>query len=155
QDHRQAARLSRAQMTRFVLASASPRRLELLRQIGFAPDVVAPTDVDETALPKEQPRLLALRLARGKCEARPERDAVVLGADTVVAVGRRLLGKAENEVEAGAFLELLSGRNHRVLTAVAVRGIDQQVRSRLNETRVAFKRLSPAEIDAYLRSGEW
>lgn len=144
-----------AQKLRLVLASASPRRLELLRQIGFTPDVVVATDIDETPLPKEQPGLLALRLARGKAAACVEKDAVVLAADTVVAIGRRLLGKAENEAAARAFLELLSGRNHRVFTGVAVRAPGQDVRTRLNETRVSFKRLSQTEIDAYVASGEW
>jgi septum formation protein len=142
-------------MTRFVLASASPRRLELLRQIGYFPDGVAATDIDETPLPKEKPALLALRLARGKCEACAEKDAIVLAADTVVAIGRRLLGKAANEAEAEKFLELLSGRNHRVITAIAVHAPGQAIRSRLNETRVAFKRLSHQEIKGYVESGEW
>ena len=142
-------------MTRFVLASASPRRLELLKQIGFTPDSVIAADVDETPLPAEQPGLLALRLARMKAEACTEQDAIVLAADTVVAVGRRLLGKAESDAEARAFLALLSGRNHRVFTGVAVRAPGQLIRTRLNETRVAFKRLSQAEIDAYVASDEW
>lgn len=144
-----------AQKLRFVLASASPRRLELLKQIGYAPDAVIATDVDETPLKAEAPGLLALRLARAKAEACVEKGAVVLAADTVVAVGRRLLGKAESEVEARAFLELLSGRNHRVFTAIAVRAPGQEIRTRLSETRVAFKRLSEAEIQTYIESGEW
>ena len=142
-------------MTRFVLASASPRRLELLKQIGFTPDAVIATDIDETPLRAEQPGKLALRLARGKAEACAEADAVVLAADTVVAIGRRLLGKAENEAEAHAFLGLLSGRNHRVFTAIALRAPGRPVRTRLNETRVAFKRLSHEEIESYVASGEW
>jgi septum formation protein len=140
-----------------VLASASPRRLELLRQVGIVPDAVEPADIDETALAKETPRLLALRLAKRKAaaiaELRP--DAYVLGADTVVAVGRRVLPKAENVEEARACLALLSGRNHRVETAVAVCAPGGRMASRLVETRVEVKRLSEREIEAYLASGEW
>ncbi|HRE42628.1 MAG TPA: Maf family protein, partial [Terricaulis sp.] len=101
-------------MSKLVLASASPRRLALLAQIGVAPDAVLPADIDETPHAKESPRALALRLAREKALAVDAGDALVLGADTVVAVGRRLLPKTENEAEARACLELLSGRGHRV-----------------------------------------
>lgn len=140
-----------------VLASASPRRLELLRQVGVAPDAVTPADIDESPLPKETPRLLALRLAKAKAAlvAADRADAYVLGADTVVAVGRRVLPKAETLEEARACLTLLSGRAHRVLTAVAVCAPGGKASARLVETRVEFKRLTPREVEAYLGSGEW
>ena len=151
-------------MTRLVLASASPRRLALLAQIGVTPDEVIAADVDETPLKKETPRALAVRLARAKAEAVKAKDGLVLAADTVVAVGRRILPKAETEEQARACLSLLSGRSHRVYTAVAVRRVGKQgrpepgapvIRSRLVETRVAFQAMSKAEIDAYIASGEW
>ncbi|WP_091742907.1 Maf family protein [Phenylobacterium immobile] len=140
---------------RLVLASASPRRVELLRQIGLEPDVIAPADIDETPLRDETPRRLALRLASAKAAhvARGHVDDVVLGADTVVAVGRRILPKAEDAGEVRKCLTLLSGRNHRVLTAVAV-AAHGQTWSRLVETRVQVKRLSDAEIDSYAEGGE-
>jgi septum formation protein len=141
-------------MTQLVLASASPRRLALLAQIGVTPDAVIATDIDETPLPKETPRALALRLACAKAKAVDRPDAIVLAADTVVAVGRRLLGKAGDEHEARGFLELMSGRNHKVLTGVAVKA-NGATRTRLVETRVSFKVLSKREIDAYLASNEW
>lgn len=140
-----------------VLASASPRRLELLAQVGITPDRVAPADVDETPQPKETPRRLAERLARAKAAAGAESapGAFVLGADTVVAVGRRLLGKPADAQEAAAWLRLMSGRNHRVLTGVAVAAPDGRMSARVAEARVAFKRLSEPEIAAYLASDEW
>lgn len=140
---------------RLVLASASPRRLALLRQIGMVPDEVVSADIDETPLKGETPRTTALRLARAKAEAVGADHAVVIAADTVVALGRRVLPKAENEAEARACLELLSGRSHRVYTAVAVKSPGSGVRTRLVETRVTFKRLTGAEIEAYIASGEW
>jgi septum formation protein len=140
---------------RLVLASASPRRLELLRQIGITPDVIASTDIDEAPLKGETPRMLALRLARAKVEAITATGALVLAADTVVAIGRRILPKAETEAEARACLALLSGRSHRVYTGVALKAPDGSLRDRLVETRVAFKRLSRADVDGYIRSGEW
>ena len=140
-----------------VLASASPRRLELLAQIGLVPDLIDPAEIDETPLPGETARLLALRLARAKAAAVAQRspNAFVLAADTVVAVGRRLLGKPEDATDAARMLALLSGRAHRVLTAVAVAAPGGKTAARLSETRVRFKRLTRAEIDAYLASGEW
>jgi len=140
-----------------VLASASPRRLDLLRQIGLEPDRILPTDLDETPHPKETPRRLALRLAEAKGEAAAARapGAYVLAADTVVALGRRLLGKPFDAAEARAWLELLSGRAHRVFTGVVVIAPSGRRALRLAEARVRFKRLTPAEIDAYLSSGEW
>jgi septum formation protein len=140
-----------------VLASASPRRLDLLRQIGLEPDEVEPADIDEAALPKETPRLQAVRLARAKAGIvhgrRP--DAFVLAADTVVAVGRRVLPKALTEADARRCLALLSGRAHRVLTGVAVAAPDGRVAARLSETRLRFKRLTASEIDHYIAGGEW
>lgn len=140
-----------------VLASASPRRLDLLRQVGLEPSRIEPAHLDETPLASETPRLLALRLAKAKAEAvRPlAEDAFILAADTVVAVGRRVLPKAETEAEARACLALLSGRAHKVLTGVAVIAPDGRLAARLSETRVHFKRLIPSEIDRYLAGGEW
>jgi MAF protein len=139
-----------------ILASASPRRLELLAQIGIVPDRVAPADIDEAPLTGEAPPQLALRLAKQKCEVVAEQNpqAIVLAADTVVAVGRRLLEKAADDAEAGRFLRQLSGRNHRVLTGVAV-ALGSRRAIRVNETRVAFKPLSDDEIARYIASGEW
>lgn len=141
-------------MTRLILASVSPRRLALLAQIGITPDEVIAADIDETPLDKETPRNLALRLARQKAEAVKAENAIILAADTVVAVGRRVLPKAETEQEARACLRLLSGRSHRVYTGVALK-TDTAIRERLVETRVAFKVLSPAEVEAYIASNEW
>ncbi len=138
-----------------VLASASPRRRDLLRQIGLEPDEIAPTDIDETERPGELPRALALRLAEDKLAAADHAGAFVLASDTVVAVGRRSLPKTETREEAEACLRLLSGRNHRVYTGVAVRAPDGRESSRVVETRIAFKRLSDQEIARYLDSGEW
>jgi len=140
-----------------VLASASPRRLDLLRQIGLEPDRVEPTDIDETAQSDETPRRLALRLAceKGAAAAARAPGCFVLAADTVVAVGRRVLPKAEDEAQARRCLALLSGRAHRVMTAIAVIAPDGRKASRLSESRLHFKRLSAAEIDAYVAGGEW
>jgi len=144
-------------MPPLVLASASPRRLELLAQVGLAPDLIDPAEIDETPLPGETARLLALRLARAKAAAVAARraGAFVLAADTVVAVGRRLLGKPDDAAHAARMLALLSGRAHRVLTAVAVASPLGQSAARLSETRIRFKRLTASEIDGYLQSGEW
>ena len=141
---------------RLVLASASPRRLDLLAQIDLVPDAVVAAEIDETPLPNETPRLLALRLAVAKAAkvAAEQPDAYVLAADTVVAVGRRVLPKVETEAQGRACLELLSGRAHKVLTAVALQAPDGRVASRLVESRLHVKRLTPAEITAYLASGE-
>lgn len=140
-----------------ILASASPRRLDLLRQIDRAPDIVDPSAADESARPNEAPRDLVRRLARAKAEEVAVRhdDAYVLGADTVVACGRRVLPKAENEADARRYLKLLSGRRHRVLGAVAIIAPDGRLGERLVETRVIFKRLETQEIAAYLGSEEW
>ena len=140
-----------------VLASASPRRLALLAQIGLTPDLIDPAEIDETPLPSETARRLALRLARAKADAVAGRraGAFVLAADTVVAVGRRLLAKPDDEADAARMLALLSGRAHRVLTAVAVAAAGGRSAARLSETRIRFKRLTAAETRAYLASGEW
>jgi septum formation protein len=140
-----------------VLASASPRRLDLLRQAGIAPDRVDPAEIDETPLKKETPRRHVLRLACAKAGLVAARapDAYVLGADTVVAAGLRLLGKAADEAEARRHLSLLSGRAHRVLTGVAVVAPDGRRAARIGEARLQFKRLTPREIDGYVASGEW
>ena len=139
------------------LASASPRRLDLLRQVGLVPDRVAPADIDETPLRGERPRQLALRLAVQKGEAARAAlaDYYVVSADTVVAVGRRILPKAETEADVRDCLKLLSGRKHDVLTGVAVFAPDGRHASRLVEARVDFKRLSHAETEGYVASGEW
>lgn len=141
---------------RLVLASASPRRLELLRQIGVTPDAVIAAEIDESPKRNETPRQLAVRLAAEKAArvADTQRDAYVLAADTVVAVGRRVLPKVEDEAEGRRCLELLSGRAHRVLTGVAAVGPDGRRAERLVETRVYFKRLGPDEVRRYLESGE-
>jgi len=141
----------------FVLASASPRRLELLRQVGLEPDLVDPAEIDEAQLTGETARLLAMRLARAKAAEVAARHpaAYVLAADTVVALGRRLLGKPEDAADAARMLGLLSGRAHRVLTAVAAVAPGGRAGARLSETRVRFKRLTAAEIAAYVASEEW
>lgn len=141
---------------RLVLASASPRRLSLLRQIGLEPDHIEPAELDETPEKLEQPRELATRLAKAKAAiaAKLHPDSYVIGADTVVAVGRRILPKVETEAQGRACLELLSGRTHRVLTAVCVISPDARSAWRLVLTRVAFKRLEASEVAGYLASGE-
>jgi len=140
-----------------VLASASPRRLELLRQVGLEPAEIDPADIDESPGTGELPRTYAVRMARAKLAAVACRHpgAIVLAADSVVVCGRRILPKAETEAEARACLALLSGRRHRVLGGLAVGRPDGTVRTRLVETVVRFKRLEAAEIDDYLQSGEW
>lgn len=142
--------------SRLVLASASPRRLDLLAQIGVQPDLVAAADLDETPLRDETPRLLALRLAKAKAGfvAANQPNAYVLAADTVVAVGRRILPKAETEVEVRQCLTLMSGRAHKVLTGVCVIAPDGRSAARLSETRLHMKRLTSQEIEAYVASGE-
>jgi septum formation protein len=143
---------------KLILASASPRRLDLLARIGVIPDAVVPADVDEGVPKGELPREHALRLAREKAEAvaAKEPDALVLAADTVVAVGRRILPKVEDEETLAKCMRLLSGRRHRVLTgvALAIPG-GGGVRERLVETMIAMKRLSEDEIDFYASHGEW
>jgi septum formation protein len=148
---------------RLVLASASPRRLALLQQIGIEPDALLPSDLDESPMKGERPKVLARRLAREKAEralavlkTRPELEgAFIVAADTVVAVGRRILPKADLLDEAAQCLRLLSGRSHRVHTGVCLVTPKEGFRQRLVETRVRFKRLSEQDIEAYLASGEW
>jgi septum formation protein len=140
-----------------VLASASPRRLALLRQIGIEPDRVDPADLDETPTKGELPAAHALRLAREKAElvARRHPDAYVLAADTVVACGRRILPKPADEATARRCLELLSGRRHRVHSGLALATPDGRLALRHVDSQVAFKRLAAEEIAGYLASGEW
>lgn len=141
---------------RFILASASPRRVDLLKQIGMIPDQIIPADIDETPHDKELPRDLALRLAAEKAAALPPSpDHMVLAADTVVAIGRRILPKTETKDEARTCLNLLSGRRHRIYGGIALRLTDGKIRTRLSTTLVKFKKLSDQEIDAILNSGEW
>jgi len=158
-----AARRPSVERKPLVLASASPRRLALLEQIGIEPDALRPASIDETPRKGERPRTLARRLAREKARAARGRlhrepelaDACVLAADTVVAVGNRVLMKPEYLDEAAAALQLLSGRSHRVYTAVCFITADGMARMRTVETRVRFKRLSSEEMESYLASGEW
>jgi septum formation protein len=138
---------------RLILASASPRRLELLAQIGVVPDAVIPADIDETPLKAELPRVYAGRLSVEKAQAVAD-EGLILAADTVVAVGRRILEKPADAAEAERFLRLLSGRRHRVITGVALRR-GAQMWARQVETAVRFKHMSDPEIAAYIRSDEW
>ncbi|UFN48134.1 Maf family nucleotide pyrophosphatase [Roseomonas sp. OT10] len=140
-----------------LLASASPRRLDLLARLGIVPDRVAPAEIDETPRKAELPRLLAARLAREKAAAAAERapGSLVLAADTVVGVGRRILGKPADEAEARRFLDLLSGRRHRVTTGVCLVTPDGVRRERLVTSILTFQRLTGAQIADYLASGEW
>ena len=144
-------------MPRLILASASPRRLDLLARIGVTPDAVLPADIDESVPRGELPRHHAQRLAREKAAvvARNETDALVLAADTVVAVGRRILPKVEDEDTLRQCMKLLSGRRHRVLTGIALAIPGKPMRERLVETMIAMKRLSEEEIDYYASHGEW
>ena len=148
---------------KLVLASGSPRRLGLLNQAGIEPDSLKPTEVDEIPKKGELPRAVATRLARAKADSALEsvrldeelRGSYLVAADTVVAVGRRVLPNAETLDEAAQCLRLLSGRNHRVYTAICLVTQREAFRQRLVETRVRFKRLSEDDIQAYIGSGEW
>jgi len=148
---------------KLVLASGSPRRLSLINQVGIEPDALRPTDIDESPKRGELPRAYATRLARNKADTAlgmvriddELKGAYILAADTVVAVGRRILPKAELLDEAAQCIRLLSGRNHRVHTAICLVTPKETFRQRYVETRVRFKRLSEEDIDAYLASGEW
>jgi septum formation protein len=150
-------------MSKLVLASASPRRLQLLEQVGLTPDLLNPTDVDETPLRRETPRRLALRLAADKAKAAIHMPlvralgptALILGADTVVGLGRRVLPKADTPEVAMDCLRLLSGRSHWVYSAVAVATIGGNVTTRISETKVRFKRLSREDMESYVKSEEW
>ena len=138
-----------------ILASASPRRRELLSRLGVVPQAIAAAEIDETPARAEVPRDYARRMAREKALAVAGGGSHVLAGDTVVALGRRILPKAEDETTARKCLDLLSGRRHRVLSAIALKAPDGSLRERLSETIVRFKPLSAAEIDAYLAGGEW
>ncbi len=140
---------------RLILASASARRHALLAQIGIVPDAVIAPAIDEAPRPRELPRRLAARLARAKAAAVTGDGAFVLAADTVVAVGRRILPKARDAAAARAALALLSGRRHRVLTAVVVLAPDGRRAERLSETVVTLARLTAAQVAAFLDSREW
>ncbi|MDZ5700095.1 Maf-like protein [Chelativorans sp. M5D2P16] len=150
-------------LKKLVLASGSPRRVALLQQAGIEPDRLIPAEIDETPQKAEHPRSLAKRLSRAKAEKALERlkkdgqaeESFVLAADTVVAVGRRILPKAEYADEASNCLRLLSGRAHRVYTGICLFTPAGKLRHRLVETRVRFKRLSREELESYLASGEW
>ena len=149
-------------LPRFILASASARRRDLLAQIGLTPDLVDPADIDETVLKGESPRAHAVRLAGEKAAAVAERhsNALVLAADTVVACGRRILPKAETPEQARDCLRLLSGRRHVVLSAICLvlpsgGATDRTVRARTVETAVRFKRLEAGELETYIKLGEW
>jgi septum formation protein len=148
---------------KLVLASGSPRRLALLNQAGIEPDSLQPAEVDEIPVKGELPRSLATRLARAKAQValasvkidEELRGSYIVAADTVVAVGRRIMPKAETLEEAAGCLRMLSGRNHRVYTGVCLVTPKETFRQRLVETRVRFKRLSGEDLEAYLASGEW
>jgi len=140
-----------------ILASASPRRLQLLAQLGIVPAQIIPADIDETPLRHELPMVYVARVAIGKAQAiaklHPQQK--ILSADTVVALGRRILPKAEDATTARQCLQLLSGRRHRVLTCVCVVGVDGSLRSKTVTTIVKFARLTPAQINDYMASDEW
>jgi septum formation protein len=138
-----------------ILASASPRRRDLLARLGISPDTIAPADIDETPEPREIPRDYAMRMAREKAEAAASHTHFVLAGDTVVAAGKRILPKTEQVEEAETCLKLLSGRRHTVLSSLALRAPDGTMRTRLSENTVRFKPLSREEITCYLASDEW
>ncbi len=140
---------------KLILASASPRRLELLARLGVVPDAVVPAEIDETPRKSELPVRYACRMAAEKAAAVAEPGSLVLAADTVVAAGRRILAKAESDAEARATLALLSGRRHRVHSAVTLIDAGGRVRHRLSTSIVTFKRLSEEELAAYVASDEW
>ena len=138
-----------------ILASASPRRRDLLARLGVIPASIVAAEIDETPAKAELPRVYAQRMAREKAAAIAPGNAHVLAGDTVVALGRRILPKAEDEATARTCLKLLSGRRHRVLSAIVLRAPDGSLRERINETVVRFKPLSDAEIASYVAGGEW
>ena len=148
---------------KLVLASASPRRLALLAQAGLEPDLLNPADIDETPQKRETPRALAARLAKEKAQkaltmsqvAALSGDVFVLAADTIVALGRRVLGKPETAEEASEMLQLLSGRAHKVFTSVSLISPNGSQKTRIVDTKVRFKRLSREDIDSYLICDEW
>ncbi len=140
-----------------ILASASPRRVELLAQVGITPDKIIAADIDENPIKKELPRELALRLAKEKAQEiyKYNQNSFIIAADTVVACGRRILPKAETEKEARQCLSLLSGRRHHVYGGICVITPDGKICARLCDTIVKYKRLTQSEIDSYIKSGEW
>jgi septum formation protein len=148
---------------KLVLASASPRRLTLLQQAGIEPDALRPSSIDESAKPGEMPRGLVSRLSLAKAEAARDQiandrdiaDAYVLAADTIVAINRKILGKPQQLEEAAEYLQQLSGRSHRVLTGICLITPQDRVRTKIVDTKVRFKYLSRAEIEAYVASREW
>ena len=144
-------------MAGLILASASPRRVELLARLGIVPDAIDPADIDETPRKAEPPRAHAERLAHEKCAAVAARHpgAVVLAADTVVGVGRRILPKAEDEATARTCLALLSGRRHKVFTAIAIADASGRIRQRTSETAVIFHRLDAAAVETLIAAGDW
>ncbi len=144
-------------MPELILASSSPRRVELLAQIGITPDKIIPADIDETPIKGELPKDLAVRLARDKAEKIAEQHpgAIVIGADTVVASGRRDLGKPEDADDARRMLALLSGRRHKVFGGLCVIDASGKIRTRLCETIVGFRHLNKTDVEEYIASGEW
>ena len=142
---------------KLILASASPRRLELLGQIGIVPDEVIPADIDETLHKGELPRVFAARLSREKAEKihASHKGSIILAADTVVAAGRRVLDKPVDAADARRILNVLSGRRHKVYGGICVIDANGAARTRLVETSVSFRRLSASDLDAYIESGEW
>jgi septum formation protein len=148
---------------RLILASASPRRLRLLAQVGIEPDALRPASIDETARPGEMPRALVSRLARAKAEVARDQiandqdlaDSYILAADTVVAMGRKVLMKPAHVEEAMASLQLLSGRTHKVLTCVCLIAPDDRVRMKVVDTRVRFRYITRSELESYIASREW
>lgn len=149
--------VSKEKNTPLILASASPRRRDLLAQIGITPDQIIPADIDETPHAREHPRQLAERLALEKSRHLKEHHSAcyILGADTVVALGNRILGKASNQKEAALFLSKLSGRRHRVYSGICLVPPTGKPISRVIATTVAFKRLSQSDIEGYLAHDEW
>jgi nucleoside triphosphate pyrophosphatase len=140
---------------KLVLASSSPRRLELLGRLGVKPDRIASPDIDETPLKAELPRDYVIRMAQEKAAAVAREDGeVLIAGDTIVAVGRRILGKAEDEAEQRQFMKLLGGRRHHTMSAVCVIAADGTARTKLSDSIIKFKRFQDSEIDAYIQSGE-
>ncbi len=144
-----------AKEMKLVLASSSPRRLELLGRLGVKPDRIASPDIDETPLKGELPRDYVLRMAKEKAAVVPRSaDEMLIAGDTIVAVGRRILGKAEDEAQQRGFLKLLGGRRHHTMSAVCVIAADGTSRTKLSDSTIKFKRFQDSEIDAYIKSGE-
>ena len=144
-------------MDKFILASRSPRRVELLKQINIVPDEIIPADVVEVPLKGELPRVYVKRLAIEKAQlvANNNPESFVMGADTVVACGRRIIEKAEDENDAKSYLKLLSGRRHKVISGICLITPDQKIRSKVVVSVVQFKRLTANEIDTYIKLGQW